>query len=197
MQKIGVVGLLTCLLASPVSAERTDEIYPSVELERFRGPLPAVQLSADARVTLARALVGEADWNTPDHIAIAWVLAKRWKFAEHARPGSASFSQVIRSYAAPLKTKSDRTAWVQTLPWDAPLTGALVPYTKHWDKVKRVVTAWSSGRIKDPCPRAVHWGGTMDQPAKRWRPVDCGLTRNIFYSVPDNVYPLHAIEPQG
>jgi hypothetical protein len=149
-------------------------------------PVPSDEWDESTQLTLARAMVGEADWHEPDHVAIAFVLARRWRIqvsrasadVDEARQEPLTFQRYISLYSAPLRSTSPRTKWIRTLPW-GPVDG---PYSERWDRVQRLVTAWGEGRIKDPCPSAVHWGGAMDRPSKRWHPVSCGLTRNIFYS---------------
>jgi hypothetical protein len=144
----------------------------------YRGPpVPSDEWDETTQLTLARAMVGEADWHEPDHVAIAFVLARRWRIHQ-SRQEPVSFQRYISLYSAPLRSTSPRTKWIRELPW-GPVDG---PYSERWDRVQRLVTAWGEGRVRDPCPSAVHWGGAMDRPSKRWHPVSCGLTRNIFYS---------------
>jgi hypothetical protein len=156
--------LLLLSLASPAYAYR-------------KPPLPSDEWDEGTQLTLARAMVGEADWHEPDHVAIAFVLARRWRIHQ-ARQEPVPFQRYISLYSAPLRSISPRTKWIRSLPW-GPVDG---PYSERWDRVQRLVTAWGEGRLKDPCPSAVHWGGAMDRPSKRWHPVSCGLTRNIFYT---------------
>lgn len=143
-----------------------------------RPPIPEAHWDEPTKLTLARAMVGEADWHTPDHVAIAWVLQRRWKIHSENRK-QIPFKRFIQMYSSPLKAKTDRAEWVQSLPW-GPMPG---PYEQRWDRVRRTVRRWGAGRIQDPCPKALHWGGTMDRPSGHWYPVSCGRTRNIFYSV--------------
>lgn len=156
--------LLILLVANPALAYR-------------KPPLPTDEWDETTQLTLARAMVGEADWHEPDHVAIAYVLARRWRIHQ-ARRESLTFQRYISLYSAPLRSISPRTKWIRSLPW-GPLDG---PYGDRWARVQKLVTAWGEGRVKDPCPNAVHWGGAMDRPSKRWHPVSCGLTRNIFYT---------------
>jgi hypothetical protein len=162
-----VVGLLLCLMivifhsqCSPARAQ-------------------AEQLTEQDKLVLAQALVGEADWSQVDHAAIAWVLQKRWQlYLRNNEP--VSFAQFVRMYCSPLKTRSPRAKAIQALPW-GPARG---PWGgKRWDRVRTWVERWADGRVTDPCPRAMHWGGTMDRPYGHWAPVSCGKTRNIFYTV--------------
>lgn len=147
-----------------------------------QSPIPAEQWTQETKRTLAQAMVGEADWHTPDHVALAWVLAKRWDLYRRNRK-PIEFSAYIRMYSAPLKTRSRRARWVQSLPW-APLPN--LRYRQRWERVRTTVRKWGAGRLSDPCPRALHWGGTMDQPQGHWFPVNCGRTRNIFYGIRRN-----------
>lgn len=145
-------------------------------------PLPPEQWTPPARLDLARAMVGEADFHrTEDHIAIAWVLAKRWKHARLRFPRW-RFHDQVRKFASPLKVDSPRARWVRALPW-GPLSGVLKRYTKRWFSVMNLVVDWGLGNIRDPCRSAISWGGTMDPPGERLRPVDCGRTANTFYAL--------------
>ncbi len=140
-------------------------------------PVPATELDEATKLTLAHAMVGEADWYTPDHIAIAFVLARRWPLYRDNRQ-NVSFKTYISLYSSPLRREgSARTTWLRSLPW-GPIEG---PFAKHWDKVRALVDAWSEGKVKDPCPLAMHWGGAMDRPGPDMIPMSCGYTRNIFY----------------
>jgi hypothetical protein len=162
MQRL-IAILSVLLMAAPASA--------------YRRPVAAEHWSDAAQITLARAMVGEADWHEPDHVAIAFVLARRFRTHQLNR-APMSFERYIQLYAASLRSDSPRSQWVQSLPW-GPMPG---PYEQRWDRVRRLVTAWGEGRVKDPCPKALHWGGTMDRPSRRWSPISCGMTRNIFYT---------------
>ncbi len=142
-------------------------------------PIPAEQWDDEARLTLARAMVGEADWHEPDHVAIAHVLARRWRIHQQNRE-AISFPRYIQLYSASLRSDSDRSKWIRALPW-GPMPG---PFEQRWARVQKLVNAWGQGLIKDPCPQALHWGGAMDRPARSWHPVSCGMTRNIFYTHP-------------
>lgn len=139
-------------------------------------PVPEAEWNEATRLTLAQVMVGEADWNEPDHVAIAYVLLRRWQQFHQAR-GPISFQRYMQLYSSTMKVDTERARWVRALPWGE-LEG---PYAKRWRRVRELVSAWGEGRIKDPCPQAQHWGGTMDRPGKSWEAVTCGLTKNIFY----------------
>ncbi|MFT3926683.1 MAG: hypothetical protein QM778_29330 [Myxococcales bacterium] len=137
------------------------------------------ELDDPTKLTLARAMVGEADWHAPDHVAIAFVLAKRWPIYRTHHP-EATFQQYIALYSSPLRRDlGARSAWLRSLPW-GPIEG---PYAQRWDQVRALVERFSQGKLRDPCPGAMHWGGAMDRPAAGMRPVSCGYTRNIFYGL--------------
>jgi hypothetical protein len=166
-----------------------------------RPPVPAEFWDREAKLTLAQALVGEADWHRPDHEAIAHVLVKRWRAFRRNRPSSIPFTDFVKLYSAPLKTKEARARRIQALPWGTfagpgdvsgerwvswAISSKRAPGGwggARWDRVRKLVTDWGRGRVKDPCPRAIHWGGTMDRPTATMSPVNCGPTRNIFYRV--------------
>ncbi|HEY6879542.1 MAG TPA: hypothetical protein VI299_16060 [Polyangiales bacterium] len=140
-------------------------------------PVPESDWDEATKLKLAQIMVGEADWHEPDHVAIAYVLARRWPQFQQMH-GPISFAWYIGMYSSVMKVDSKRTRWVRGLPW-GDITG---PYAKRWHRVVELVEAWGEGRVKDPCPDAAHWGGAMDRPGKSWEPVSCGLTKNIFYT---------------
>jgi hypothetical protein len=163
--RITVSFLMVLLAAAPAFAFRKSP------------PLPSDEWDENSQLTLARAMVGEADWHEPDHVAIAFVLARRWRMHSQNRE-PISFARYISLYAASLRNGSDRSQFIRAMPW-GPMPG---PHEERWNRVQKLVQAWGDGRIKDPCPNAMHWGGAMDRPSRRWHPVTCGLTRNIFYT---------------
>jgi hypothetical protein len=152
-----------------------------------RGPVPEEHWDDEAKLTLAQALVGEADWRHPDHLAIAWVLAKRFRVYRRTHPG-VSFAQFIRFYSSPLKpfVKTSRARAIRALTWGQ--AGGKWG-GKRWLKVQRTVERWGRGVENDPCPSALHWGGDMDKAPKPtalykrgWRITSCtGGTANTFY----------------
>jgi len=154
----------------------------------YRQPLPGEQWDETTQLTLARAMVGEADWHEPDHIAIAFVLARRWRIHQLNRE-PLPFQRYIELYSASLRSDSSRSEWIRALPW-GPFPG---PYEQRWARVQKLVKGWGAGLVKDPCPLAMHWGGTMDRPSRRWSPISCGLTRNIFYTHKDRIVAPQAL----
>lgn len=154
-----------------------------------------LQLTPENKLHLAQVVVGEADWRKADHIAIAWVLAKRWVMFQRSEkydPATQDFSWFIMNYSSTMKISKERARRIRQLPWADPARPHsdnvnLDRYTRNWAKVRDTVTQWSNGQYPDPCPKALHWGGTMDNPDKIrrpgvvWEPVSCGPTRNIYY----------------
>ena len=139
-------------------------------------PVPAGQWDTGTQLTLAQVMVGEADWHEPDHIAIAYVLTRRWQHHRRAR-GPITFKHYMQLYSSTMKVDTERARWVRALPWGR-LEG---PHEERWSKVIALVKAWGAGQVNDPCPEAEHWGGAMDRPGRKWQPVSCGMTKNIFY----------------
>ena len=148
----------------------------SVPAQAERRPLPESEWDEATRLTLAQIMVGEADWHEPDQIAIAFVLARRWQQYQQGK-GPISFQRYIKLYSSTMKVSTPRAKWVRSLPWGE-LSGQ---HGKRWRHVQELVTAWGAGKVKDPCPRAEHWGGAMDRPGRAWEPTSCGMTKNIFY----------------
>jgi hypothetical protein len=135
------------------------------------------EVTPAARLWLTRALISEAGWRAPaDHQAIPWVLRRRWQ----ARGGS--FVRTIRAYCQGFRLRrrsmSYRQRWVRALPrLPSPR------YREDYARVLRGVNAWADGLVPDPCPEADHWAApSVRRP--RWRKVDCGRTKNVFWKVP-------------
>jgi hypothetical protein len=147
----------------------------------------------DGKERMAQALMGEADGTAEDHKAIVWVLAKRWKLRQHRRalhakryPDSTRFGEpfpeFIKLYSAPLRVDSERARAVQALRWGQdPSRGFYGRHARRWDRIQRLVEKFGAGKLRDPCPSALHWGGTTDTARPGWIIVQCGATRNTFY----------------
>ncbi len=139
-------------------------------------PIPSSEWNEATQLTLAQVMVGEADWHEPDHIAIAYVLARRWLQYREKR-GTISFRRYMQLYSAAMKVDTERARWVRALPW-GDLPGR---HSESWAAVRKLVTDWGHGNVEDPCPAALHWGGTMDRPRSYWQAISCGSTKNTFY----------------
>jgi len=159
-----------------------------------RRPIPEGQWNRETHIWLARAMVAEAGWKAErDHIAIAYVLARRWRRLTERWP-ALRFIDVIRNYCAGLgdytRELTNRQRWLRGLSWsrDEPEGWPrAVSWSRHlplWRDALKRSARWSKGRLKDPCRgRAWHWGGTIDTPVGRMVQVNCGETRNTYYSV--------------
>jgi hypothetical protein len=148
--------------------------------------VPATEWTPDAKVWLARALVAEAGWSAEDdHAAIMWVLVRRWRILQEPYPGI-RFTAVVRAYCSALSPRlgrpSPRQAWVRALEWGKPPGEGLRRFSEAWRDVQQLVMDWQEGWVPDPCPGAVHWGGSMDVPWLGLVRVSCGSpTANHFY----------------
>lgn len=176
-----LVVALTLLVASAASAHAL---------------LPPEQWTPQARIALGQAWVAEADWDADtDHLAISYVLLRRWNDI-HERFPAVAFSTVVRAYCSGLELSanpsklSPRLRWVRQLnetgerPLDWPSKIPWEPFRQRWVKVLERVDAWAAGELPDPCRGlARHFGGTMDAPGKLMEKVECGQTLNTFYRI--------------
>ena len=161
---------------------------------QHRPPIPKSQWTPSTQVWLSRAMVAEAGWHaTNDHIAIAYVLARRWRRLAERWP-ALRFIDVIRNYCAGLgsyrRELTPRQRWLRSLSWNDLVPEnwpSGIPWQRHlryWQSILERSDRWSKGDLKDPCRgRAWHWGGTIDTPRGRMVPVDCGTTQNTFYRI--------------
>jgi hypothetical protein len=140
-------------------------------------------------------MVAEAGWKAEtDHIAIAYVLARRWE-AMKGRYPKIRFLDMIRAYCAGLeptnRTPTPRQKWVRSLSLDMSTPDNWPSEHVSWERHKKFWKAalnrsdqWVRGKLVDPCNgEAWHWGGSMDIPGKELYPVDCGETLNVFYGI--------------
>ncbi|MGW8286342.1 MAG: hypothetical protein ACWGPR_11560 [Candidatus Deferrimicrobiaceae bacterium] len=160
----------------------------------MRTILPQEQFTPRAHIWLARAFIAEADWQAErDHVAIAYVLARRWRRAV-ARCPTLQFVDVVRNYCAGLgdwkRSLTPRQLWVRALsrgleqPDHWPPKASWAAHVGYWRAALRRAERWQLGELADPCRgRALHWGGKMDDPRGRMKRVDCGDTANIFYAL--------------
>jgi len=170
--------------------------FASLSIAKARAPLPD-QLSAEDKIWLARAMVAEAGWKAErDHVAIAYVLARRLKRMQQRWP-SLRYRDVLFSYAKGLgdgrREHTPRQRWIRSLSPDLRQPDywpRQVNWERHralWRDALTRADAWASGRLRDPCRgRAWHWGGTIDEPWGDLVPVDCGETKNTFYTLSGN-----------
>lgn len=166
--------------------------------------LPREQWTARAHLWLARAFVAEAGWTAErDHAAIAWTLKRRWERAVRRWP-TIRFVDVVRAYCAGLGEWSPRVTrrqrWVRGLSWGGdrppgwPLKASWGEHAGYWRAALDRAAAWQLGMVADPCRgKSWHWAGMLIESDReradkavregRWRRVDCGHTRNVFFGL--------------
>jgi hypothetical protein len=123
--------------------------------------------------------VGECTWHLKCVAAVTYVFLKRSELPDLS---AYTLSDVTVRYSAALRARTKRARWVQTLP--RPVVNPYGPWEKwtgKWAKVRNVVDGVLLGRIPDPFPEALYFGGPMDPPSPRLREV--GRAANIFYAV--------------
>lgn len=165
-----------------------------------RRPIPQEQWSPQVRVWLAQGVIGEAGWLAErDHVAIAYVLVRRWRQMQKRWP-SLQFRDVLFRYAKALgggrREFTSRQLWIRSLTPDLSEPGhwpRKASWKRHrplWAATLARVDAWARGELRDPCRGlARHWGGVnlvSDLPKGRMVAIDCGETKNIFYDLSGN-----------
>jgi hypothetical protein len=150
---------------SPVitRAEPTETVVPR--------PLDPSELVWAARVCYL-----EATWRESDCVALLYVAKKR------ATRAGRSWLDVLREYSA-INARNARATEIRTYPWgDVP--NMPESFNRRWQRLRELVTEFTQGKQSDPCPRAEHWGGTMDHPRGRMIPARCAAaTANTFYAI--------------
>ena len=141
----------------------------------------------DLALWLARSCVGEAGWNSADTgecAAIAWVYHKRsYNFPRR------DYFKTMMEYSAAIKP-DPRRPWIRRLTRRGdrpPLLETNIYWGKHqkkWFKVLEVADNFFRGRVTDPCPDCLHYGGHFDK--KRmdltiWRVAKTPDFNNLFF----------------
>lgn len=178
-----------------VEAEKAASAAPEPKHEETPPPrkvIPDRHWNESLQVWIARAMVSEAGWEeNRDHIAIAYVLYRRWIQAKKKYP-KISMIAVITRYCAGFGNiiYSNRQLWVKNLNADAsrprgwPKDLSWRDYRPRWLKVLETTKNWREGLHPDPCRGlSRYWGGPMDRPSRRMIRMDCGDTKNYFYTV--------------
>jgi hypothetical protein len=130
----------------------------------------------DHLIWAARVCYLEATWREADCIALLFVAQKRAERVD--RP----WLDVLNDYSA-LHAKNDRAREVRSFPW-GDIPGKPAAFNRRWERLRALVVEVASGQHKDPCPRAEHWGGKMDQPRGNMIKARCAAsTANTFYAV--------------
>ena len=136
----------------------------------------AEQEPAQNLIWAARACYLEASFSESDCVALLWVARKR------AERSHREWIDLLLEYST-VMAHNDRAELVRSFPWgDVP--GRSAVWNRDWKRLRELVVEVASGQHEDPCPRAQHWGGSMDSPHGRMIPARCArATANTFYAV--------------
>ncbi len=144
---------------------------------------PAEQLDNNTLLWLARSQVGEAGWLSRDeHVAIAYTYARRWRTRKAQVPGITYLDMIFAQSRA---LDGDRP-WILELNEDGtqpPSWPAKLSWEKHrkwWMAVLSRTKQWAEGKLADPCPGTVAFGGKMDTKPDGTIPALC-MFENTFY----------------
>jgi hypothetical protein len=172
--------------------DRGGDVDFNAESESSAPVISDREWNTSAKLWIARAMVSEAGWNeTTDHVAIAYVLYRRWIQVRRKYPKFPIRGVVMRYCAGFGKTVySTRQKWVKNLEEDGtrpkgwPSDISWNDYKDRWLAVLNTAEEWKQGLHPDPCGGiSRYWGGPMDKPSKRMVRMNCGKTRNYFYTV--------------
>ena len=145
--------------------------------------LLAAPARADDSVWLARVAVAESGWSsTADQVAIWHTLRRR------AAKLGISLPTMVVSYSSPLR----RGHWALGLeahgrrPPGFPARLSWGAHRPRWEAILEHARAFLHAAAPDPCPEAEHFGdrdGDLRRALrKKWTPVDCGPTANLFWT---------------
>jgi hypothetical protein len=133
-------------------------------------------LDSSQLIWAARACYLEASFRESDCIALLYVVQKR------ANRVNRSWVDVLRAYSA-INANNARAKEVREYPW-ADIPGKPEPFNERWLRLRELVSEFADGQHADPCPRAEHWGGSMDHARGRMVPARCAASMaNTFYAV--------------
>lgn len=131
--------------------------------------------AADALVA-ARMAYLEGGTSLTDAAALTYAIKRR------ARKSGRAFVDLAFAYSQ-LGASHDRARFARELP-DGDLEEWGERSNRAWSNVRRVVGLALEGRIANPCPMAVGWGGVMDRVRPGQVPIKCRKrTANWFYRV--------------
>jgi hypothetical protein len=172
-------GLLTLVLSLMAGAQARAEPAAAPDDANLAGVEARAEGVAPGDPELiwaARACYLEATWRESDCIALLWVAQKR------AQRVSRPWIDVLRDYSA-IEAKTERAREVRAFPW-GDIPGKADAFNQRWQRLRELVVEVAAGQHKDPCPRAEHWGGSMDHPKGRMIRARCAAsTVNTFYAV--------------
>jgi|TARA_Y100000310_G_C20284851_1_gene624370 hypothetical protein len=136
---------------------------------------PVSHIDQTTAVLLARSCVGESGWNsyaTGECAAILWVYARRAKIvgtslrAMAKRYSSAlkRHNKHMRPWLFELEASAKRPkSWPRGLWWVTPENTKEPSKRDHWKSILALVESWSLGKVANPIPEAIHYGGVVDR----------------------------------
>ena len=176
-----------------------EEPKPTIEKHKliepmFKSPVPEKEWNNEARIWLARSLIGEVGWDRPaEQTAVAWVYANRAK-----KLNQYTYLQMVRQYSAAVRKPGQRRQpWVFELQLNDHRPKYWPNYiewkdhhSQYWLDTLDLIDQWQAGKIPNYCPTANHFGSYHDSlkaEALRWTRVECIVPeggkrfRNRFY----------------
>ena len=145
---------------------------------------PAVRADESPATLLAQVCWLESSFEFDDCAGIVYVLERR------ARRSQMPTAEMAFRYSS-IRSDQPRARFARSLPnGDEPSWPSAL--NRRWAELREHVAAALSGQVRDPCPRATHWGArnlptdrarALDAlTAGRWRIVKCRVqTANAFY----------------
>lgn len=157
------IALVLALVSSDVAHAQSDE-------ERVE------RVVAEALV-VAQVCFLEAGWREADCRAMASVARKR------AAIDGRHWLVMLRDYSAlDVKWKA-RPRAVRQFVW-GDVAGHSQRWNDRWARLRALALRIVQRDYDDPCPSAMHWGGTMDPPRRGMIRARCARpTANTFYAV--------------
>lgn len=138
-------------------------------------PIPASEWTPATQLDAARTCWGEGGFNLRDCASVLWVVTNRYR--QGARP---TWVQTLKAYSAIWGRRSPRQRLATSLPWsDYPGWNARL--NASWAVLRAHVLRWGEGKVRNPCARAVHFGGAMDAAPSGHVRVRCIGVANRFY----------------
>ena len=159
-----------------------------------KSPVPKNEWNDNARIWLARSLIGEVGWDRPaEQASVAWVYANRARKLERY-----TFIQMVRKYSAAVRMPGKRRQpWVFELQLNIKKPDYWPGYVKweghhdqYWISTLDLIDRWQAGKVPNYCPTANHFGSYSDSfraESLRWTRVECIVPkggkqfRNRFY----------------
>jgi hypothetical protein len=143
----------------------------------------------DVALWLARSCVGEAGWEAYETNECAAIMHVYLKRADIYRQ---PLYRIVRKYSSAVKNhiKHDRQ-WIFQLnrkgkrPKQWPKNLSWKKRQPQWKKILHMADLFRDGRIEDPLPSALHYGGKMDTNLnpKHWTQIKKTGFKNMFYKI--------------